>query len=58
VRPEEVAQLRGKTIAEVLPIPRASTRRAAEEAALAEVQASADVVADTPVDPAVEEADA
>jgi small subunit ribosomal protein S5 len=55
VRPEEVAQLRGKTIAEVLPIPRASTRRAAEEAALAEAEASADVVADTPIEAAVEE---
>jgi len=58
VRPEEVAQLRGKTIAEVLPIPRASTRRAAEEAALAEAEASADVVADTPIEAAVEEEDA
>jgi small subunit ribosomal protein S5 len=58
VRPEEVAQLRGKTIAEVLPIPRASTRRAAEAAALAEAEASADVAADTPVEAAVEEAEA
>ena len=58
VRPEEVAQLRGKTIAEILPIPRASTRRAAEEAALAEAEASADVVADTPIEAAVEEEDA
>ncbi len=31
VRPEEVAQLRGKTIAEVLPIPRAAAREAEEE---------------------------
>ena len=31
VRPEEVAQLRGKTIAEVLPIPRAAARETEEE---------------------------
>jgi len=31
VRPEEVAQLRGKTIAEVLPVPRAGARETEEE---------------------------
>ena len=41
--PEEVAQLRGKTIAEVLPIPRAGVRPAedVEPAADAEAEASA-----------------
>jgi small subunit ribosomal protein S5 len=39
VRPEEVAQLRGKTIAEVLPIPRAAAPKAEEEEAPAEAEA-------------------
>jgi small subunit ribosomal protein S5 len=33
MRPEEVAELRGKTIAEVLPLPRAAARRTDEEPA-------------------------
>jgi small subunit ribosomal protein S5 len=33
MRPEEVAELRGKTIAEVLPLPRAAARRTEEEPA-------------------------
>jgi small subunit ribosomal protein S5 len=41
VRPEDVAQLRGKTIAEVLPVSRAA-REAAKEAAAATVAASSD----------------
>jgi small subunit ribosomal protein S5 len=38
VRPEDVAQLRGKTIAEVIPVPRPETK-AREEEALAKAQA-------------------
>jgi small subunit ribosomal protein S5 len=48
VRPEDVALLRGKTIAEVLPVPRPETRARAEEAlakAQAEEQALAPVAA-------------
>jgi small subunit ribosomal protein S5 len=41
VRPEDVAQLRGKTIAEVLPVSRAA-REAAKEAAAATVAATSD----------------
>ncbi len=41
VRPEDVAQLRGKTIAEVIPIPRAATL-AREEEALAKERAEAE----------------
>jgi small subunit ribosomal protein S5 len=41
VRPEEVAQLRGKTIAEVLPIPRAATREREAAAAAATEAAEA-----------------
>jgi small subunit ribosomal protein S5 len=41
VRPEEVAQLRGKTIAEVLPIPKAAPETASES----ESQADAEAVA-------------
>jgi small subunit ribosomal protein S5 len=44
VRPEDVAQLRGKRIAEVLPIPRAETR-AREEEAIAKVRAEAEAEA-------------
>ena len=44
VRPEEVAQLRGKTIAEVLPIPRAGTRVAVE------AEPAADEAAETPAE--------
>ena len=44
VRPEDVAQLRGKTIAEVIPIPRAATL-AREEEALAKERAEAEATA-------------
>jgi len=44
VRPEDVAQLRGKTIAEVLPIPRAGTRVAVE------AEPAADEAAETPAE--------
>ena len=50
VRPEEVAQLRGKTIAEVLPVPRAATRAIEEEAT---VEAAADLSAAEPANDAV-----
>ena len=50
VRPEEVAQLRGKTIKEVLPVSRAAARRAQEEQAPA--------VVDAPAEAASAEADA
>jgi small subunit ribosomal protein S5 len=40
VRPEEVAQLRGKTIAEVLPVPRGGARAAEDVEPAAEVQAA------------------
>jgi small subunit ribosomal protein S5 len=55
VRPEEVAQLRGKTIAEVLPIPRASTRDAKEAALAAK---AADEAGDAAVEAVSTEADA
>jgi small subunit ribosomal protein S5 len=42
VRPEEVAQLRGKTIKEVLPVSRAAAREAGEEQPPAAVDAPAD----------------
>jgi small subunit ribosomal protein S5 len=42
VRPEEVAQLRGKTIKEVLPVSRAAAREADEEQPPAAVDAPAD----------------
>lgn len=48
VRPEDVAQLRGKTIAEVLPVSRAAMRQREEE--------SADQVAEPAVPEATEEA--
>jgi len=60
VRPEDVAQLRGKTIADVIPIPRPATRARAE-AALALEQAAAaptPLADDTPVEAAVEEENA
>jgi hypothetical protein len=43
VRPEDVAQLRGKTIAEVLPVPRAgrAAKEESEEASGSAVEASA-----------------
>jgi small subunit ribosomal protein S5 len=50
VRPEEVAQLRGKTIAEVLPIPRPSTK-AAKEAMLA--AADAEEAVEEPIEAAL-----
>jgi small subunit ribosomal protein S5 len=64
VRPEDVAQLRGKTIAQVLPIPRAETRARAEEALTREREEAlpaAGPTADEPKTAAVEpppEADA
>jgi small subunit ribosomal protein S5 len=39
MRPEEVAELRGKTVAEVLPVPRAGAREAAEKETPADVPA-------------------
>jgi hypothetical protein len=45
VRPEDVAALRGKTVAQVLPIPRAETR-AREEEALAKERAEAEAAAE------------
>ncbi len=51
VRPEDVAQLRGKTIAQVLPVPRAATRARAEEALAREREASAPA---EPVEPPAE----
>jgi small subunit ribosomal protein S5 len=44
VRPEEVAQLRGKTIAEVLPVPRAAARQTGREDA--EQQEASDAATD------------
>jgi small subunit ribosomal protein S5 len=52
VRPEEVAQLRGKTIAEVLPIPKAAPETDSES----ESQADAEAVAS--VEPVTREAEA
>jgi small subunit ribosomal protein S5 len=46
VRPEDVAQLRGKTIAEVIPVPRPETK-AREEEALAKAQAEEQAAAPT-----------
>jgi small subunit ribosomal protein S5 len=59
VRPEDIAQLRGKTIAEVIPVPRPETKAREEEAlakAQAEEQAAAPAAAEAP--PAPEEAPA
>jgi small subunit ribosomal protein S5 len=55
VRPEDVAQLRGKTIAEVIPVPRPETKAREEEAqakAQAEEQADAAPVAVAEAPPA------
>jgi small subunit ribosomal protein S5 len=56
VRPEEVAQLRGKTIAEVLPVPRSGSR-AVEDAETAAPEAE-DVVETADAEEAVEETEA
>jgi small subunit ribosomal protein S5 len=42
MRPEEVAELRGKTIAEVLPLPRAGARGSEEKQAPAVTAAAAE----------------
>jgi small subunit ribosomal protein S5 len=64
VRPEDVAQLRAKTIAQVLPIPRAATRAREEEALAKEreevVPAATEShteTAEPPVEPAAGEAE-
>ncbi len=49
VRPEDVALLRGKTIAEVIPVPRPATRARAEAEAQAQAEAEAGQQAAAPV---------
>ena len=49
-RPEDVARQRGKTIAEVLPLPRGYDARKVAAAAAVEAEAAASVETDPPAD--------